>query len=332
MGLLTKINDKKISLRNQIVIPDHSEAIIKKKNRIADFLVSSSSLKVGFEYSNNILKLYSKFMDFNKGALLVLEDANNTFIPASSLNIDITTIRHLRIQYSILSTMIDNYFKIINKNNNIIKVFKHYFSIREFSALNSIAIVPFYINGIIQSILLIIDPTKETLELCKDVSLKSEKIILKLFKSRKPFSSNQNKEVELNHSDPFLILDKLIEEINFSDKFNLLLISINFNSLKNTLMGYLPNVESYEISNNIFKAITKLISPSGEIYKINSEKCILFYRIKKGKSSKIILHQINLAISTFFNLTETLPAIETIIKEFSNNNLSKADTILDGLI
>jgi len=332
MGLLTKINDKKTSLINQTVIPENLEIKIKKKNKIDNFFVTAATLNQGFQYSNNLLMLFSKLMDFNKGALLVLEQDNNIFIPVSYLNIDITTVRHLRIQFSTFSTFSDNYFKKINKNNIIIKSFKHYFSIREFSALNSIIVVPFHINGLIKSILLIIDPTEEALELCKDVSLQSQKIILKLLKSRNPFSSNQNIVKVHNNSDPILLLDSFIEELRNQDKYTLKLILINFNFLKNSIMEFLPNVETYEISNNILKAITKLISPDGELYKLNSEKCLLFYKLKKGKSIEIILHHINLAISTFFNLPGELPSIETSIKEISNNNLDSADTILAGLI
>jgi len=162
--------------------------------------------------------------------------------------------------------------------------------------------------------------------------LKSEKFILKLYNSRKPFSNNLKIEYEDKSSDPALLLQKIITSIKNNNSISLIIITLNFESLKNAIMDYLPNVEPYTISNDIIKAILRLINPNGEIYKISSVKCLLFYKIKKGKSPDIIIHQLNVAISTFFNLSASLPDINTSVTVIDPEETENANNILAGLL
>ena len=332
MGLLTKVNDKKRSLTVKNIYSEKMNIDNKKKNQINDFLEKAKNLDQGFEYSNKLLQLLSNFMGFKKSALLILEEYHKLFIPASHIDIDITTVRHLRIPYTVFSDQFNSYYQNLNKSDKKVKIFKQYFSIREFSALNSFVLVPFYSKNHIKSVLVIVDPTEDTLMLCKDVSLNSEKYILKLYKSRKPFTDILDIEQEDKSSNPGLLLQGLINTIKNNNSLSLLIITLNFKSLKNAIIDYLPNVESYEISNDIIKAISKLVKPNGEIQKINSVKCLLFYKIKRGKSPDIIVHQLNVAISTFFNLPASLPSINTSVKEFHPEEITNADTILAGLL
>jgi len=332
MGLLTKVNDKKQSLIVNNIYSEQKNIDNKKKNQISGFLEKAKTLDQGFEYSNKLLQLFSNFMGFNKAALLVSEEYNKLFIPASYINIDLTTVRHLRIPHTVFSDQFNSYYQNLNKTDKKVKIFKQYFSIREFSALNSFVLVPFYSNNLIKSVLLIIDPTEDTLMLCKEVSLNSEKYILKLYNSRKPFTDISDIEQEDKSSNPGLLLQGVINSIKNNNSISLLIITLNFESLKNAIIDYLPNVEPYEISNDIIKAISKLVKPNGEIHKISSVKCLLFYKIKKGKSPDIMVHQLNVAISTFFNLSASLPAIETSVKELYPDENTNADTVLAGLL
>ena len=327
MGLLTKLNEKKKPLGNNDYI---SSINTKKKNQIEKFLEKADSLDHGFEYSNKLLELYSSLLDFKKAALLVPEQYNEILVPLSFSNIDVTTVRHLRIQYTIFSNEFNNYCEILKKNNKKIKFLKQYFSIREFSALNSVLLLPFYSRNSIKAVLLIIDPKDNVLKICKNISSLSEKYILNMYKSIKPFTNISKPNEQDKAANPVLLLQGIINSIKTN--MSVFIITVDFESLKNAIIHYLPNIEPYEISNNIFKAISKLVNPDGKIYKTTSVKCLLFYKIKKGKSLDIMIHQLNLAISTFFNLSSSLPPIQTSIKEIDLDETTNANKILDGFI
>ena len=138
-------------------------------------------------------------------------------------------------------------------------------------------------------------------------------------------------EPKKDKTEPVYTLQNYFEQ-NKSKDVTFLIITIDFSALKEYLILELPDTDNFEISSNILKSITLLISPSGKLTKISSDKYLLFYTIKNGKTSGIILHQINLAISSFFNISKTLPKIETHIKSFQKNEYVSAKNMLEGII
>ena len=331
MGLLKKANKKilpKAILKTNSISKNSNN---KKKNHIELFLTQIYAIKPGFEYSNDLFNSISDLLNISKGALLVRESESVTFVPSSFINIDITTIRHLRINASILDDQFNKYNEIINISNKSIKLFKQYISIREFAALTSLILIPLYLRGTLSALLLIIDPSEQVVSIAKEISLNSEKFTNKLIKSRIPFNKlNKSIDSELK-LEPTTILENYIDG-NKSLDITFLIIKINFSRLRDNLIELLPNTDSFEISNNIIKSITQLVNPTGKLIKINSENYLLFYKIKNGKTSGIILHQINLAISSFFNISNSLPNIEAEITAFQSNESNSAKIMLEGII
>lgn len=322
MGLLSKVVD----------LQNNADVIIsKKKNLLERFFLDAKKLRTGFEYSGLLFDLLCRDLLVKKGSLLIPDNEGKTFIPASYLNIDITTTRHLRIERIILETQFHNYNEIIFSDDSRLKLFKQYFSIREFSALNSLMLVPFYVGGTLSAILIVIDPEKETLEIARAISLNSEKLINKLLNFRKPFSSTVKagkKEIDTN---PVKALQEFIDN-NISEDIIILIADMQIKKLKDALIKVLPNNDPFEISNNIVSSIKSLISNSGKLVELSADQYVLFYKIKSSTTPGLILHQINTAISSFFNLTVSLPKIEVEIKTNSASENYSAETILEGII
>ncbi len=322
MGLLSKVAN----------LQNNADLIAsKKKNLIESFFSDAKKLRTGFEYSGSLFDLLCRDLFIKKGSLLIPDNEGKTFIPASYLNMDITTTRHLRIERIILETQFHYYNEIIFSDDSRLKLFKQYFSMREFSALNSLMLVPFYISGTLSAILVIIDPEKETLEVARAISLNSEKLINKLLNFRKPFSNivkAEKKDIDIN---PVLVLQNFIDN-NISEDIILLIADMQIKKLKNALIKVLPNTDPFEISNNIVNSIKSLISNSGKLVERSSDQYVLFYKIKSGTTPGLILHQINIAISSFFNLTVSLPKIEVDIRTFSASENNSAESILEGII
>lgn len=322
MGLLSKVAN----------LQNNADLIAsKKKNLIESFFSDAKKLRTGFEYSGSLFDLLCRDLFIKKGSLLIPDNEGKTFIPASYLNMDITTTRHLRIERIILETQFHYYNEIIFSDDSRLKLFKQYFSMREFSALNSLMLVPFYISGTLSAILVIIDPEKETLEVARAISLNSEKLINKLLNFRKPFSNivkAEKKDIDIN---PVLVLQNFIDN-NISEDIILLIADMQIKKLKNALIKVLPNTDPFEISNNIVNSIKSLISNSGKLVERSSDQYVLFYKIKSGTTPGLILHQINIAISSFFNLTVSLPKIEVDIRTFSASENNSAEAILEGII
>lgn len=331
MGLLKKANDNKKPLAVFKTQDNIDFSNNKKKNKIEDFLSEVNTLKPGFEYSKDLFDSLSVFFKINKGALLVLESGNSTFLPVTSKNIDITTTRHLRIDSTFFDKQFNYYNKIINISDKNIKLFKQYFSIREFAALNAIITIPFYHRGSLRALLLIIDPSDQLIHYAKEISLNSEKLTNKILKSRKPFNKLTERDSTEIKLEPIQILQNYIDN-NKSEDITLLIFTINFTLLRDNIMKLLSNTDSYEISNNIIKSITQLINPSGKLLNISSEKYLLFYKIRTGKTPGLILHQINLAISSFFNISNTLPEIDAEMKSYPINECESAESMLEGII
>ena len=331
MGLLKKANDNKISLAvlKSQTVPDNK--CYKKKNQIEDFLLQIGKIEQGIEYSRLLFESFSNIFKIKKGSLLLLEAESNTFVPVSSINMDITTTRHLRIPSIVLEKQFHFYNQIITIPDPKVKILKQFFSIREYSAMGSLILVPFYYRGILKSALLIIDPTTEIVETARDISLMSEKFVKKLLNSRKPFNNSLQLDKREPDKNPKIILQEYIDK-NIQENITFLIIKINFNLLKETLVQLLPNSDPYNISKDIIRSITQLIYPIGEFIKVSSDIYILFYKIKTGKNPDLIIHQINLAISSFFNLSQTLPRIETELKSIPDYLCEKIDTILEGII
>lgn len=329
MGLLRKARDNINSLAISNTPSILNSSICKKKNQIESFLTDINKIKPGFEYSDKLFKLLTVFLNISKGALLVREPESSTFIPTSFINFDITTTRHLRVPGSVFDKYLNYFNKIISIEDKNIKQFKQYLSIREYSALNSIILIPFYFRKNLSAMLLIIDPSENCLININDISSNSDIFTNKLIKSKKLISTKSKVNSSTDKLDPTYILQNYIDKNN-SKEINFLIISINFTLLRDSLIKLLPNTDSYEISNNIIKSIYQLITPSGILVKILTDKHLVFYKLKKGKTSGIILHQINLAISSFFNISDSLPNIDAQIKSF--NNTESAETMLEGII
>lgn len=330
MGLLKKANDNINSLAVSTTQSNLETSNYKKKSQIEFFLSEVNKIKSGFEYSNELFKSLSSFLNISKGALLVREPESSIFMPTSFINIDITTTRHLRVHGTVLDENFNYYNKIINISDKSMKIFKQYLSIREFSALNSIILIPFYLRGTLSALLLIFDPSEKLINNAKEISLNSEIFTKKLIKSRKPFNNITKLNSTETNLEPINILQNYLDTNKSSDSLTFLVISLNFSQLRKSLIKLLQNTDSYEISNNIVKSITQLVSPTGKLLKISSEKYLIFYKIKPGKTSGIILHQINLAISSFFNISDSLPNIDADIKSFQNDESAK--TMLEGII
>jgi hypothetical protein len=331
MGLLKKANDNKVSFAPSKGGLDSRIKNIKKKKQIDSFLQEIKKINQGFEYSKNLFNCLCNFLNMNKAVLLVIDTENNTFIPGSYINIDLTTTRHLRIKSNILKEQFNNYNEIIDITDQKIKIFKQFFSIREFSALNSIILTPFYLKGTLTAILMIMDPLENNINMLRDISLNSDKFMNKLIKSRKPFTNLKVNNIKEIVKDPNIILMDYISN-NTLQNILFLIITVNISDLKEALTNLLPNSDSFEISNNIIKSITQLISPTGELVKLTSDKYLIFYKLRKGKTSGIIIHQINLAIASFFNLNATLPDIQTEIKTIPENSYNNSETLLEGII
>lgn len=332
MGLLNKANGNKKSLAHlKTQIPADHIQNIKKKSQIKDFLNDISTIKPGIEYSRDLFNSLCNYLDISKGALLVRDSDGTTFLPTSFINIDLTTTRHLRIDSTIFDEQFNMYNKVINISDNNIRLFKQYLSIREFSALDSVFIVPLYQRGTLSALLFVIDPTEKLISNSKEISLNSEKFTIKLIKSLKPFNKVLKSDISKIDIEPVAALQDYIEH-NIQKDITFLIVTLNISDLRDYLVAQLPNTESFEITNNIIKSITQLISPSGKLVKLSSEKYLLLYTIKTGKTPGIILHQINLAVSSFFNISKTLPKIESQIKSFQRNDYDSVEILLEGII
>ncbi len=332
MGLLNKAVSNKKALAH---IQTHSNSVqlenIKKKNQLKEFIYEIASIKPGIEYASELFNSLCLFLSISKGALLVRDTEGTTFSPTSFVNLDLTTTRHLRIESTIFDEKFNMYNEIINTSDINIRLFKQYMSIREFSALNCVFIIPFYQRGTLSALLFLIDPSEKIISNAKEISLNSEKFTVKLIKSLKPFNKILKSDNNKSNMEPISALQDYIKNIHLQD-ITFLIVTLNFTDLRNYLIKQLPNTESFEITSNIIKSITQLISPSGKLIKLSTEKYLLFYTIKTGKTPGIILHQINLAVSSFFNISKTLPEIETQIKTFQKNDYKSAEISLEGII
>ena len=331
MGLLKKANDNKIILADIKTQTSSSGTIAKKKNQIEELLTYLFNTNTGFDYSRILFETLSDYFKFSKGVLLFLEQDLKLFQPIISSNIDITTSRHLRIPDNIFNINFNNYNQIIKVPDKKIKFLKQYFSIREFSAMNSIILIPFYLRGILHTILLIIDPLENIVSDLSEISLKSDKIVKNLIKSRKPFNYSKDYIQIKPNKEPQSILQEYIDK-NVIKDITFLIIKLNISLIRDKLVSLLPDTDPFNITNDIIKSITKLISPTGILINISNEEYMLFYKIKTGKSIGLILHQINLAISSFFNLSITLPKIETLIKSVPDNLIDNAEILLEDIL
>ncbi len=298
MGLLSKI------------IESQSTEFKNSNKEATDLFFSEiKSLEIEFEYSKKIFNLLCLHLKIKKGALLILDKTNNSFSPGIILNLDMTTSRHFRIESTFFDEHVSNFNKITFKENLFLKGLKQFFSIREYSALRSLMVVPFYLFGELNAILVIIDPNEKIVTTARGISLGSEKITKKLLKSRTPFNIESNNVPDPEREDPYKILENFISSSLYGENRALLIISLNVKSLLTTLNELLPDTDPFEIYKDVIHAIIKLISNSGVLVRLSADKHLIYYRLRTGTTPNLITHQINLAIATFFSIKNILPKI-----------------------
>ncbi len=317
MGLLSRVIDSRSN--------GHS-------GQTESFFFDAHSIETGFEYSKNIFTLLCEYLSIEKGALLILDEKTSTFVPGNLLNLDITTSRHFRIESSFFNNQVNNFNRIILKENPLFKEFKHYFSIREFSALASIMFVPFYLNGTLTSVLIIIDPEERSVKTAREISFGSAKIVKKLLKSRSPFSNGSSTFTEPANKDPYSLLETFINSSNIDEPKSLLIIKLNIKKLTEELQKSLPEADIFNIYNDVIQSISKLVSNSGELIKISEISYLVYYSLRKESTPGLIIHQINVAVSAFFSLDKKLPDISESNVVFKGPITVSVQSLLEGFI
>jgi hypothetical protein len=331
MGLLKKVNEN----RESLAVLDSKDSTYKesskKKNDVSSLILKLENLDPGIEYSNSLLNELCIFYGAEKASLLMFDPDSKYFLPISSKNIDLTTIRHLRIDLTLINSSTTLFSQIIYPESDTFKSFKQYFSIREFSALESLFFLPFFKKDTLIGFLLLLNPTDLEIETSRFLLSQSTQFILKLLNSRKPFNNKSIDKADEVNLNPKECLQDYITSNNI-DGITFIAASLSIKSLLNELIVLLPDFDSYDIANDIIKAIKQLISPTGMLIKQDGHKYLLFYKIKNGKTPGIIFHHINHAISSFFNISKNLPDIEVILNYTQGGPNISADSLLTDIL
>jgi hypothetical protein len=132
-----------------------SAALLRKKHDY--FHAAETSFKASVSTTPSTLdapaSLFSRFVDsyrIKKGALLLPDSDPSCFIHVSSVGLDITTIRRLRIPVKDIATEETALF-----SENDLALFRPYFSVREFAVLEKLLLIPGFHNNRLAAILIV---------------------------------------------------------------------------------------------------------------------------------------------------------------------------------
>ncbi len=262
------------------------------------------------------------------------DSTSGMFLPWASTGYDKTTGHRLRLPSNLLeeiSILSENKPKLIKKSS--LDLFKQFFSMREFSILERMAIVPLRYDDQTAGILLITDAgilslsDDEVVQILTDISNEAGNIL---------FSSRQQKLEKLQFSDkeqsidPYQTLSAYIEDAKSSGKHVRILL-IDLTNFENQLKDTLQDADAFRINQDLYKIVASMIPEQGEVIHIAYSKLLIFLPGRTLIDPNLLLHQMKLALKRFFHVQDDLPEIESFVRSFPEDGEDENE-LLKGLL
>ncbi|MCK4541044.1 MAG: hypothetical protein KAU17_02300 [Spirochaetales bacterium] len=256
-----------------------------------------------------LFTLYADFFNIHKGALLILDREDNQLVCWASKGLDPTTRHHLIVPPEIVLLNDDPLPRSCVKDE--LEPFKSFFSIREFSMLEHLHLLPLALDGKIFACFFIIDasPFPESLDTrFSEISslLHTTGVILS---ESQLFSILHIEGTEISAlTDLFTAMDFHIDQAREKDD------CLHFLILPLKITKEEGDVEYYRIKQDILKILSSLVSGVGEVYIYKKNFVLLLVSGHLMNDMDLLTHQIFQTMQGYFN--EQMPLLDAIIRSF----------------
>ncbi|MEW5814337.1 MAG: hypothetical protein AB1798_02935 [Spirochaetota bacterium] len=292
-----------------------------------------ASIPPGIEYPVNLFGVLKKHMQISKGALLLLDTEQGMFIPLAITGFDKTTHHRLRLPGN-LDGLIEEYedSKVKIYPRDKLTLLRPYFSIREFAILEKALIFPFTHTGKLLSLLLIVEsslPDSDD-ELSKLFDALSPLVSPNIYASRfdkfnKLASMQMEKSADL-HNEVKTMINTAEAAGN-----EMILLVITIENLISTILAGSQDADGYRVKNDILRILSAMVSGTGKVFTLDNDRLLFLISGKSVHNEKLLLHQIFLALKSFFRKINEMPELLHAVRKYPQDGRD-AVTLLNGLL
>lgn len=273
-----------------------------------------------FEAPVRLFSLLKKDLLIEKGAILLYESEQESFLPWGITGFDETTQHRLRIPGNLIQDIIEknlsSRFFIDTDGKNRLKPF---FSIREFSMLDSLLVFPFFSEDALIALLLITESpicseTADTLKTLHDtihtavVFLLVSSRVQRLKKLQGKIAVEDN--ITIEHE-----VRNLAERADAHQK-QLLLVLFSAGVLIEHIIGSISDAQPYRIKQDIRRILSSMVPDEGAVFRLKGDRFLLCFLAKTTPNPKLLVYQISLALRQFFSDLSDVPDVEYKAKQY----------------
>ena len=273
-----------------------SDALSSLLNCIHD---TKTDLQAPAELFNIIREVF--FIE--KGSLLLLNHREQQFIGWAHQGYDKTTKHRLRLPYDVVNRIFptSSCSPILLEHPDTATL-RQFFSIREYSILEKIYLLPFVYQDKIIGILLVTS---------SPVLLESDESFFEPFKnvfttiSNIIYHSREEKLKKLSQAKvkpKNLILQQItsITEQAHHDETKVYFIVFNLKELLETVQRDLENIDVYRMQEDLLQIITSMMPENDKIYFVDPYKLLVILSGRYHISDKLFVHQITVALRELY--------------------------------
>jgi len=238
-----------------------------------------------------------------KGSLLLLNHREQQFIGWAHQGYDKTTRHRLRLPYDIVNRFFSerNCAPILLEHPDTATL-RHFFSIREYSILEKIYLLPFIYQDKIIGILLVtsspilLESDESFFEPFKNVFTTIAKII---YHSREE-KLNKLSQTEVKPKNLILQQITCLTEQAHHHETKVYFIVFNLKDLLETVQRDLENIDVYRMQEDIFQIITSMMPENDKIYFVDPYKLLVILSGRYHINDKLFVHQITIALRQLY--------------------------------
>ncbi len=281
-----------------------------------------------------LFSILKKQLAITKGTILILDVDRNIYLPWASTGLDPTTMHRLRLTDKELRSLVisdnGNYRLVTGKQ---LDIFKPYFSIREFSILERVLLLPISYNHKPIAFLLMTDSLlfeygeNEISEFFKKVH---EPIRSLIVASRQEKLERLQYNLYYSKANVLEELSKMVQYAYTAQK-HLLTISLPLDSIINHILETISDAEPYRVKEDVIKILASMIPGNGKVFPAKENNVILALSQKTTPNPKLLIHQMIFALKGFFHLLEGLPDVDYQVRIYPQDG-DNVNDLLTGLL
>lgn len=294
MGLLDKA----------LIIDNSTERESVFSPDINRMMASLNSSSTGLDFPGTLFKHLVDEFHIEKGALLLPQD-NSPYVPWAETGFDQTTLRRIRIPYSLVESLKNGqFYSFLELEKSDIESLKDYFSFREFSVTAKITIAPLFAEREIIALLFISKG-----EIADQSTGYKQKILKKLSDEAGPllFEKRGNiiNKLEIMEFNENSVEETISRYIGKHKESVFLLISVSISDFPKHFQDRNMSSLSFRIKQDILRLVKTLISNKGEVYSGDKDTLIIILKGERTVEAEMFVHQIGISMKYFFKITNS---------------------------